>query len=83
MLKPKIRMLASVVSHMPLHSVWQHSVVAERHGFELTIDACDYPTAEGRIIRMPERAELLLGGAYDFLSGRTRDDVAGLGIGGL
>jgi len=69
MVKPKIRMLASVVSHMPLHTVWQHSGVAERHGFELTIDACDYPTAEGRIIRMPERAGLLLGGTYDFLSG--------------
>ncbi len=69
MVKPRVRMLASVVAHMPLHSVWQHSGVTERHGFELTVDACGYPTADGQTVRMSQRAELLLGGQYDFLSG--------------
>jgi hypothetical protein len=62
-------MLASVVSHMPLHSVWQHSGVTQRHGFELTVDACGYPTADGQIVPMSGRAELLLGGTYDYVSG--------------
>jgi hypothetical protein len=69
MVKPSIRMLASVVSHMPLHTVWQHSGVAQRHGFDLTIDACGYPTADGEVIPMSARADLLLGGQYDFVSG--------------
>src|SRR5687768_9880481 len=69
MVKPRVRMLASVVAHMPLHSVWQHSGVTQRHGFELTVDACGYPTPEGEIVPMKARAPLLLDGTYDFLSG--------------
>ena len=69
MVKPSIRMLASVVSHMPLHSVWQHSGVTQRHGFELMVDACGYPTGDGHVVPMSERAELLLGGNYDYVSG--------------
>ena len=69
MVKPRISMLASVVSHMPLHSVWQHSGVTQRHGFELTVDACGYPNADGQVVPMSGRAELLLGGTYDFVSG--------------
>ncbi len=52
MVKPRISMLASVVSHMPLHSVWQRSGVTQRHGFDLTVDACGYPNADGEIVPM-------------------------------
>lgn len=35
MVKPVVKMLASVISHMPLHTVWRESGVTKRHGFEL------------------------------------------------
>jgi hypothetical protein len=54
---------------MPLHSVWQHSGVTQQHGFELTVDACGYPTADGTVVPMSSRARLLLDGTYDFVSG--------------
>jgi hypothetical protein len=69
MVKPQVKMLSSIISHMPLHSVWRDSGVTQKHGFELTVDVANVPTADGRVITMKERAPLLLDGTYDFLSG--------------
>ena len=37
MVKPQVRMLASIISHMPLHVVWRDSGVTQKHGFELSV----------------------------------------------
>src|SRR6266852_4109928 len=42
---------------------------SQKHGFELIVDVVNVPTADGPMIRMQERAPLLLDGIYDFLSG--------------
>ena len=65
----KIKMLSSDISHMPLHLVWMHSGVAEKHGFELTVDAANAPIEGREPIAMRARARLLLEGEYQFLSG--------------
>jgi ABC-type nitrate/sulfonate/bicarbonate transport system substrate-binding protein len=65
----KIKMLSSDISHMPLHLVWKHSGVAEKHGFELTVDAANAPIEGREPIAMRARARLLLEGEYQFLSG--------------
>jgi hypothetical protein len=69
MVKPQVRMLASIISHMPLHAVWRDSGVTQKHGFDLIVDACNVPMADGNVITMKQRAPLLLDGTYDFLSG--------------
>jgi hypothetical protein len=69
MVKPQVRMLASIISHMPLHAVWRDSGVTQKHGFELIVDVANVPLADGSVITMKQRAPLLLDGTYDFLSG--------------
>ena len=69
MVKPHVKMLCSIFSHMPLHSVWRDSGVTQKHGFEMTVDVANVPTADGTVITMKQRAPLLLDGTYDFLSG--------------
>ena len=64
----KVRMLCSHLSHMPLHTIFQHSGVTEKHGFELEVDIANVEM-KGSIIKMPERAPALLAGKYEFLSG--------------
>ena len=64
----KIRMLCSDLSHMPLHTIFRHSGVAEKHGFELEVDIANIEM-DGSIITMQERAPALLAGKYEFLSG--------------
>jgi hypothetical protein len=69
MVNPQVTMLCSAISHMPLHFVWMQSGVTQKHGFELKVDMAGIaPPGQDRI-RMGDRAEVLLNGAYDFLSG--------------
>lgn len=69
MVKPVVRMLASDISHMPLHFVWRDSGVTKRHGFELQVDVTGFPIPGQPLIGFPDRAPKLLAGEYDFLSG--------------
>ncbi len=64
----KIRLLCSDLSHMPLHTIFRHSGVAEKHGLEVEVDIANMEIG-GSIIRMPDRAPALLTGKYEFLSG--------------
>jgi ABC-type nitrate/sulfonate/bicarbonate transport system substrate-binding protein len=59
MIKPVINMLASEISHMPLHLVWRDSGVTQEHGFDLVVHVANAKVG----------APLLLDGTYDFLSG--------------
>jgi ABC-type nitrate/sulfonate/bicarbonate transport system substrate-binding protein len=65
----KIKILASSISHMPLHFVFRDSGVAEKHGFELDVDIVKVPQTGKKTRGIRERAALLLSGAYQFLSG--------------
>ncbi|HEY2989485.1 MAG TPA: ABC transporter substrate-binding protein [Candidatus Binatia bacterium] len=67
-LNNKVRMLCSDLSHMPLHTIFRHSGVTEKHGFELEVDIANIEVG-GSIIKMSERAPGLLTGRYEFLSG--------------
>jgi NMT1/THI5 like len=65
----RIRILASHVSHTPLHFTFRDSGVAERYGFELEVDVARVKQ-EGRETRdMADRAPGLLKGDYQFVSG--------------
>ena len=64
----KVRMLCSDISHMPLHTIFTHAGVTEKHGFELEVDIANMKTGSS-IIKMPDRAPALLTGKYEFLSG--------------
>jgi len=66
---PQVRMVASHISHMALHSVWRDSGVTQQHGFELLVDTCYVPRPDGTILAFRDRAPLLLKGDYDFISG--------------
>src|SRR6266545_8249764 len=65
----KIKVLSSSISHMPLHSVFRDSGVAEKHGFELEVDVAKVPQRGKPTRTIGERAALLLSGEYQFLSG--------------
>ena len=65
----KIKVLSSSISHMPLHTVFRDSGVAEKHGFELEVDASKVPQLGKPTRTIGERATLLLSGEYQFLSG--------------
>lgn len=65
----KIKILASSISHMPLHFVFRDSGVAEKHGFELDVDIAKVPQMGKTTRGIRERAALLLSGEYQFLSG--------------
>jgi hypothetical protein len=67
--KPRIRMLASEISHMPLLTVWRDSGVAQKHGFELELAVANFELPGQGLIPMSERGPRLLDGTYDFLSG--------------
>src|SRR5712692_9644890 len=67
--KPRIKMLASEISHMPLLSVWRDSSVTKKHGFELELAVANFDLPGQGLIPMSERAPRLLDGTYDFLSG--------------
>ena len=69
MVKPVINMLASEVSHMPLHVVWRDSGVTQEHGFDLVVHVTNLHLDGQPFITMRERAPMLLDGTYDFLSG--------------
>jgi hypothetical protein len=73
MVKPRMSMLCSVISHMPLLFVWRDSGVTQKHGFELAVDVCNYDMPDQRPIDRKERPELVLSGEYDFLSGLHHD----------
>lgn len=64
----KVRMLCSDMSHMPLHTIFKHAGVTQKHGFELEVDIANREI-NGSIIKMSERAPALLAGKYEFLSG--------------
>src|SRR5437764_4027666 len=69
MVNPKVKMLCSSISHMPLLYVWQMSGVTQQHGFELSVDVTSAKVPGQRFIKNEERAPGLLNGTYDFLSG--------------
>ena len=69
MVLPRIRMLASDISHMPLHTVWRDSGITQKHGFELEVDVAGFQVPGQTFIPMSERAPSLLGGTYQMLSG--------------
>jgi hypothetical protein len=64
-----IRMIASDISHMALHYVWRDSGVTDRHGFKLHVDVTDIHLEGQPFISIKQRAELLLAGEYEFISG--------------
>lgn len=64
-----IRILVSSVSHMPLWTVWRDSGIAADHGIELDLDIARWPRDGRPAVPMGKRAELLLDGTYQFLSG--------------
>jgi len=65
----KIKVLSSSISHMPLHTVFRDSGVAEKNGFTLEVDAAKVPERGKKTRTINERAALLLSGEYHFLSG--------------
>jgi hypothetical protein len=65
----KIKLLGSSISHLPLHCVFRDSGVTEKHGFELEVDVAKVPQRGKPTRTIGERAELLLSGEYQFLSG--------------
>src|SRR5713226_3274489 len=67
--KPRIKMLASEISHMPLLAVWRDSGVTKKHGFDLELAVANFDLPGQGLIPMSERAPTLLDGTYDFLSG--------------
>jgi hypothetical protein len=69
MVNPQVTMLCSAISHMPLHFVWRDSGVTQKHGFELKVDLAGAGLPGECRIPMSDRAEKLLEGSYDFLSG--------------
>jgi hypothetical protein len=69
MAEKTVRMLASEISHMPLHLVWRDSGVTQEHDFDLVVDVANVNLDGQPFITMPERAPKLLAGEYDFLSG--------------
>ena len=54
----KIKVLSSSISHMPLHSVFRDSGVAEKHGFELEVDVAKVPQRGKPTRTIGERAAL-------------------------
>jgi hypothetical protein len=54
---------------MPLHAVFRDSGVTEKHGFELELDVAKVPQRGKPTRTIGERAQLLLSGEYQFLSG--------------
>jgi hypothetical protein len=64
-----IKLLSSSISHMPLHFVMRDSGVTEKYGFELEVDVAKVPQRGKPTRTIGERAALLLGGEYQFLSG--------------
>jgi hypothetical protein len=54
---------------MALNYVWRDSGVTERHGFQLVVDVARSSKSSIPGIPMKKRAELVLDGTYDFLSG--------------
>ena len=64
-----VRMLASEISHMPLHYVWRDSGVTQKHGFDLIVHVSNVELDDQDFITMPERTPKLLAGEYQFLSG--------------
>ncbi len=69
MVKPTIKMLASEISHMPLHVVWRDAGVTQKHDFDLEVHVANVDIPGQPFIGMSERAPKLLEGTYDFLSG--------------
>lgn len=69
MVLKKIRLLASAISHMPLHFTFRDSGVTQKHGFELDVDISNFRIPGKPVRKMSERATSLLAGDYEFLSG--------------
>ncbi len=69
MVKPVIKMLASMISHMPLHYVWRDSGITQKHGFDLVVHVSNVKIKGQPFVPMKGREKKLLDGTYDFLSG--------------
>jgi len=69
MVRSKIRLLCSDISHMPLHYVLRDSGVTQKHGFELEVDIVNVKQGERPVRKIGDRAACLLNGDYEFLSG--------------
>src|SRR5579862_1234426 len=69
MVNPKVSMLCSSISHMPLHFVWRESGITQKYGFELTVHIAGMSLDGEPKLSMADRAVRLLDGTYDFISG--------------
>jgi hypothetical protein len=67
--QPTIRMLCSDISHMALLSVWRDSGVTQQQGFELITHIANADVPGQPRVELSERAEKVLGGEYEFMSG--------------
>lgn len=64
-----VKVLVSAMSHMPLWAVWRESGIAAKHGIDLSLDVAEWSIDGRPAVPMRRRAELLLDGTYQFLSG--------------
>lgn len=69
MVLPKVRLLVSSISHMPLHTIFRDSGVTEKHGFQLEVDIVNVKQGQRPVRGFADRAPCLLAGEYEFLSG--------------
>jgi ABC-type nitrate/sulfonate/bicarbonate transport system substrate-binding protein len=65
----KVNVLVSAISHMPLWAVWRESGLARKNGIDLEFDVAEWSIGGRPAVSMKRRAELLLDGSYQFLSG--------------
>ncbi len=69
MVNRQVKLLCSSISHMPLHFTWAHSGITEKYGFELITDITNVSAGGRPAVTFRGRAEKLLDGTYDFISG--------------
>lgn len=69
MVRDKIRLLCSDLSHAPLHFTLRDSGIPETHGFELEVDIVRVQRGDKPAPKISDRAPALLNGEYEFLSG--------------
>lgn len=69
MVLPRVRLLVSSVSHLPLHYIFRASGVTRKYGFDLDLDIVNVPQGNKPVRKFSDRVATLLSGEYEFLSG--------------